>query len=753
MGRKFVVCALVVAGCGARPPVSELALKRVTLYQNGIGYFEREGQVSGEQIELEFSRHEVDDVLKTLTVLDKVGGGVTTVDLPALKDEDARVRVGVRLSGGKGHAVAVSYAVPTPTWKAAYRVVVDDKDYTGGGLLQGWAAIVNASQEDWTDVKLSLATGAPMSYALDLHSPEYVKRPDANGNMVAPAVWAPIKTEVVGAAGSDQDSDNIANESDLCPAAAEDLDGFEDGDGCPDPDNDQDRTADADDRCPNEPETYNGVDDEDGCPDRGRVIVTDASIEILDTVYFKKGSDAVQPPSYPILDAVVATLMGNPEIKLLEVQGHAAKGEKAAFEVSQRRAQAVKTYLVGKGLGAERLVTASYGDSQLIDQDKGEKANAKNRRVAFLILKRGDGASSQPVVTIVDKPRTIDVSSMAASARTSTTPTEVAGAVRYDLGVPVTIRKGTATMVSIINKPVTAEDAFLFRPDSNAPGTDVHPFRAVRLVNTSGFTLQPGPVAIFARGTFVGDSLLDRLDVDETAWVPYAIDSGTRVTHTADDDEQPVRIASIVRGTATVESAGVRTTTYTIQAGRQPAKRIFIRHEKSYRYTAQDLPPGSVDQGASWLVPLPLTAGKTSTLTIEERQTRRTSLSIVNADYKTLELYVQGSKLPADVAAKLPEILRLRKDVGAIEASLEQLRSRFQDVSDRSYEIRANLESLRNVKGSDELKKKLTASLAQAAQDSDATAKEIAAKSDELTKLTARLEDLIREVHVEEPKP
>jgi hypothetical protein len=52
---------------------------------------------------------------------------------------------------------------------------------------------------------------------------------------------------------------------------------------------------------------------------------------------------------------------------------------------------------------------------------------------------------------------------------------------------------------------------FLFRPDANAPGSERHPFRAVKLANRSGYTLEPGPIAIFARGSFVGDSLVERI--------------------------------------------------------------------------------------------------------------------------------------------------------------------------------------------------------------------------------------------------
>ena|GEM_PF-5784673 len=68
----------------------------------------------------------------------------------------------------------------------------------------------------------------------------------------------------------DNDGDGIADAVDKCPNDAEDKDGFQDDDGCPDPDNDGDGIADAVDKCPNEPETVNGIDDQDGCPDQGK---------------------------------------------------------------------------------------------------------------------------------------------------------------------------------------------------------------------------------------------------------------------------------------------------------------------------------------------------------------------------------------------------------------------------------------------------------------------------------------------------
>ena len=188
----------------------------------------------------------------------------------------------------------------------------------------------------------------------------------------------------------DNDGDGILDVDDLCPNDPEDKDGFEDADGCPDPDNDHDGILDKDDKCPNEPETFNGYQDADGCPDRGRVVVTDTSIEILDMVYFEYDKAIIKSQSYPILDAVAATLQGNPSILQVEVQGHTDERGDDAYnlDLSDRRAHAVKDYLVGKGVDEKRLTAQGYGETQPLDRNHNEAAWAKNRRVAFLILKR-----------------------------------------------------------------------------------------------------------------------------------------------------------------------------------------------------------------------------------------------------------------------------------------------------------------------------------------------------------------------------
>ncbi len=81
-------------------------------------------------------------------------------------------------------------------------------------------------------------------------------------------VWAPQPGGGVQAGRNDKDGDGIPDSLDACPDEAEDKDGFQDEDGCPDTDNDGDGIPDAADACPNEPEDKDGFEDDDGCPER-----------------------------------------------------------------------------------------------------------------------------------------------------------------------------------------------------------------------------------------------------------------------------------------------------------------------------------------------------------------------------------------------------------------------------------------------------------------------------------------------------
>src|ERR1044072_8599269 len=80
----------------------------------------------------------------------------------------------VTSDGAGAREMLVSYTVAAPIWKTTYRVVLDDK---GEPFFQGWAVVDNVSDEDWTDVRLSLISGSPVSFIQPIQKPFYRYRP------------------------------------------------------------------------------------------------------------------------------------------------------------------------------------------------------------------------------------------------------------------------------------------------------------------------------------------------------------------------------------------------------------------------------------------------------------------------------------------------------------------------------------------------------------------------------------------------
>lgn len=169
---------LVLAACGAanRPAVSggALALRRVVLFQNGLGYFERRGVAEGRSIDLQVRVDQVDDVLKTLTVVDRSGATVSSVRVLPTTATSVATTLRVGLSREGRHDLWITYVAEVTGWKPTYRVIVGSD---GRARLQGLAVVDNRSGEEWRDVALGLSTEVPISFRYELRAPRVGHRP------------------------------------------------------------------------------------------------------------------------------------------------------------------------------------------------------------------------------------------------------------------------------------------------------------------------------------------------------------------------------------------------------------------------------------------------------------------------------------------------------------------------------------------------------------------------------------------------
>jgi len=180
----------------------------------------------------------------------------------------------------------------------------------------------------------------------------------------------------------DDDYDGVLDGDDQCVIEPEDRDGYRDEDGCPEPDNDGDSIPDVTDNCPDEP----GPESEQGCPRQYQdVEVTRTHIRINQKIHFAFNRARILPDSFGILNTVATVLEDYPQITL-EIQGHTDSrgGDRYNMRLSDRRAQAVREYLLQRGIAGSRLTSRGYGETQPMESNRTPEGRAMNRRVEFV---------------------------------------------------------------------------------------------------------------------------------------------------------------------------------------------------------------------------------------------------------------------------------------------------------------------------------------------------------------------------------
>ena len=168
----------------------------------------------------------------------------------------------------------------------------------------------------------------------------------------------------------DRDGDGVPDHKDDCP----DVPGLPELRGCPD--RDGDGIPDHLDECPDEP----GPADNNGCPKK-------IPIDFADKILFETGKATIVSSCSPLLDSLVSILNNNPEC-YVTVDGHTDNvgKSKANMTLSQRRADAIRDYMLKKGIAPEKVIAKGYGDTKPIADNKTPEGRAKNRRTEINLV-------------------------------------------------------------------------------------------------------------------------------------------------------------------------------------------------------------------------------------------------------------------------------------------------------------------------------------------------------------------------------
>ena len=628
---------------GAQAAGAKLPIKRVVLFNSGVGYFQHQGKVDGDAtVGFKFRVENINDLLKSMVLEDRGGGQISTVTygsrdpinktlqtfaidltksptlgqlLSQIRGEEIEIEAPAKMSGtiigvekrrvllgdkqvveaeflnlltgiglrqialdsvgrirlanpqldaelrqalavlAAGHAadkktvtlqflgkgereVRVGYIQEAPVWKTSYRLVLDDK---GKPFLQGWAIVENTTDADWTGVRLSLVSGRPISFVMDLYSPLYARRPT-----VVPELFASLRPQMY--------EQSLVNESEAAAAPA-------------------------------------------------------------------------------------------PVVRAMEPAP-------ASRAMSSQRARQKAHGMGGAGMGGG----GGFG---------GE----------------GQGQAEVPGFSS-------DVST--SGVRAAAQGGDVGELFQYDIKEPVTLARMKSAMLPIVNDAVEGKKVSIYNVEVDAK----HPLNGIELKNSSKLHLMQGPVTVFDGGVYAGDARIPDLSPGSERLLSYAMDLDVEIAPTADDRPQHLVSARIDKGVFIAQYKQSRMQSYTVKNSGHAAKTVLVEHP--FEPQLKLIEPKAPTEKTRDMYRFAVTAkpGEVAKLKIEEEQSVREDVAISNLNDEAMRLYLSAKVVSEPVKEALREVVRRKSELAGLNRRKQQMEQEITTIGQEQERIRRNMESI-----------------------------------------------------------
>jgi hypothetical protein len=156
----------------------------------------------------------------------------------------------------------------------------------------------------------------------------------------------------------------------------------------------------------------------------------------------------------------------------------------------------------------------------------------------------------------------------------------------YHIPTPVTVHRNESAMLPFLQQKVDTRKLLIYSDPSAA-----HPMDAAEISNSTGKTLDGGPITVYEAGSYAGEALMETVKTGDKRLISYGVDLGTRIATQWDSQAEQIREIHARRGILTTRNAVVETRTYTIRNVDQKAKTLVIEHAARPEYNLLDRKP------------------------------------------------------------------------------------------------------------------------------------------------------------------
>lgn len=687
-GLPISLPAEVLADTPAAPapapaPGEPLPIKKITLYRSGVGSFQRGGQVSGDSVvNLKFSTDQINDILKSMVVLDLSGGRVESVAYGSKDPLSKRLSsFGVDISDNpslaelmkrlRGSAVMVT----TPDGPIPGTVLgVENRQRAEGNAQQpitsSYLTLVTANGLRAIDI-------ASIS-AFDIQDKQLAA--DLSKALAALADQRAERTKTVDISLRGDGTRDIAiayiHETPVWKTSYRlvlpESDAGSRGDGRPE--------TSSDGRKPAAPVPARG-----GSTLQGWAIIENPTDEDWKDVRLSLVSG--QPVSFQ-MDLYEPLYSYRPEVPVPTIPGVAPRIFEGGITLGQALQPADSDASGGGGGGRGRAA---------FDKAKAGEAR-KSEAMGRSMDSRAPGSPAPAVASeMTSAGLNFERAQMPAAAQGG----DVGEIFQYQLNEPVSIQRQQSAMLPIISEGIQSRRVSIYSRSDNAK----HPARGVELTNSTDLQLLPGPMTVFDAGNYAGDAQIGHIPPGDHRLLAYAVDLDVDAM-VEEQSNSTVNKLRIVNGTIEQTVKQVASTTYGFtNKDIKRARTLIVEHQ---RWTGWDLvdaknKPAEKTEGL-YRYEVALEAGsgdangggkpKPTALTIAQERTDRQYVGLVDFDTNMLLRYSQEGKVSQKVVDAFRDAGARKRAVDAAQQKVRDLETERGEIDKDQARLRENMKSV-----------------------------------------------------------
>jgi hypothetical protein len=313
------------------------------------------------------------------------------------------------------------------------------------------------------------------------------------------------------------------------------------------------------------------------------------------------------------------------------------------------------------------------------------------------------GVLASPKAEFEYAPQRVD---MASSVAVNVASGDLGELFEYRFSEPVTVKKDESTMLPFLQQAIGARKLLIYTENYGE-----HPMNSAELNNSTGKTLDGGPITVFDASSYAGEALMTTLKAGDKRLISYSVDLGTRVTTQFDSSRELVREIHVNRGVLTARLSLDETRTYTIRNVDQKAKTLIIEHAQRPGYKLIALKPAETTANA-YRFEVKLGVDGTEKFPVAEERVYDTTTSVSSLTPDVLLSYIQNKALSQAARSQLQQILDAKRQIADLDAQVRELDSDLSGIVSDQTRIRQNIQSLNQVSGQQDQVQKYARQLA-----------------------------------------